>query len=340
MADAPTTESRQAAVALALRSATAMVFCLLVSGWLHLEEGFLSVFTAHVVNILYSQTPFQKGVERVVGRLLGVFGCTLLFALFRQTPALCLALAVVVLMVLFYVQSAGWFAYGVLMAAVFSMNTVATGLTQPYGAVVHTLWPTVVQLLLGVFAAEAVNFLAGAERTVQLVPGGSPMLPLRGAWISRAARLTLTAFAAVFLAYSFGLPVNTTAVAAVILSTTADIQTMELKGALRIAAVVIGSLYCVGVLLLLSQVPSFGLLALLLFFGMFLGTYSAHVHTKYSYLGLQLGIVLGQVLVVPPDEVIDLKKAFLRLVGSLTGFAVAFVLQELWPTAPAVKPGS
>jgi uncharacterized membrane protein YccC len=329
-------EVRRAAVALALRSAVASVICLLVVAWLHLENGALSVYTAHVINLQYSQTPFQKGLERIVGRLAGILGTLTIFLLLRQTPMVCLAVAAVVMFGLYYVQSSGRFAYGIMMAGIFSMTTLAAGISSPTSSMVEIVWPTVVQLFLGVFVAEVVNFMTGLEKSITITPGGQPMFPIRREYLSRALRLTLTSFTAVFVPLAVGLPLTTTAVAAVAVSTAPDSKGMGWKGWLRILAVLIGAAYALVCLIILIHVQMLILLALMVFLGMFLGTYIAKTHPSYSYLGLQLGIVLGQVLVVPANQVVDLDKAGLRLIGALVGVVIAVAFQELWPRS---KPG-
>jgi uncharacterized membrane protein YccC len=328
---AASAEARRAAVATALRSAVASVICLVVVAWLHLPNGGLAVYTAHVINLQYSQTPFQKGVERIVGRMAGVLGTTLLFVILRQAPLLCLAVAAVVLFALFYVQSSGRFAYGVMMATVFGIYTLATGLTSPDGSLTEVVWPTFVLLVIGVFAAEAVNFLTGSESTTHIEPGGQPMFPLRAAWLSRALRLTLTSFVAVIVPLWTGLPLLTTAVSAVILAVTPDSSAMGFKGWLRILAVILGSAYAFLCLIVLVHVQSFWLLAAMMFLGMFVGAFVGKAYPTYTYLGLQLGIVLGQVLAVPADEIADLPKALQRLVGAVVGVCIALVFIELWP---------
>jgi hypothetical protein len=57
----------------------------------------------------------------------------------------------------------------------------------------------------------------------------------------------------------------------------------------------------------------------------------AKAYSTYSYFGLQLGIVLGQVLVVPANQVADLNRAVLRLIGALVGVLIVLAFLEIWP---------
>jgi uncharacterized membrane protein YccC len=311
--------------------------CLFIVAWLHLPNGGLAVYTAHIINLQYSQTPFQKGIERIIGRMAGIIGTTFLFLLLRQTPVLCLSVAAVVLFAIYYVQSSGRFAYGVMMAAIFGVVTLATGLSSPHASLVESIAPTLALLFIGVFAAEVVNFLTKAETSVSVRPGGQPLFPLRGAWLSRALRLTLTSFTAIFVPLWTGLPLTTTAVAAVALATAPDVRGLGWKGWLRILAVLLGSVYALVCLIVLAHLESFAVLALMIFLGMFAGTYIAHAYPTYSYLGLQLGIVLGQVLVVPANEVADLNRAMLRLIGALAGVLIAWAFIQIWPQPTVQK---
>src|SRR5262245_54436371 len=97
-------QKRRAAVGMGLRSAGAGIICLVIGVWLHLDNNYLSIFTAHVANLQFAHTPFQKAVERVLGRLAGMFYCTLLIVFFRESPILCLALLAVSLLPIWYVQ--------------------------------------------------------------------------------------------------------------------------------------------------------------------------------------------------------------------------------------------
>src|SRR5262245_52184990 len=151
-------QKRQAAVGAGLRAASASVICLVLCAWYHLELAYLSILTAYLGNLQYANTPFQKELERIVGRITGIFFCTLLVVFFRDTVVLCLALMAVALLPLWYVQSSGRFAYGTMLACAFMAQTVAIGMEAPSATAVSTLSQMATQLLLGAFVLEMINF--------------------------------------------------------------------------------------------------------------------------------------------------------------------------------------
>lgn len=335
-------DQKRAAVGVGLRSASAGVICLLVTEWLHLENGYLSVFTAHLANLQYANTPFQKEVERIVGRLAGIFYCTVVVIYFRDSAVLCLTLLAAALLPVWYVQSSGMFAYGTFLAGIFMVQTAASSLIGPPYAAIRTFYSMAFQLLLGAVVIELINFGSGAEKSLAIKPGGQPLLPLRPEWISRSFMIVTTTFAALFLGWLASWPIGPTIVSTIILAATPSPEALEQKGIQRAAAVVVITLYSVTVLMVLTRIPGLGLLMLFLFLALFLGAYVAQTSVRYSYVGLQVGIVAPMVLIVSPAEVADLRKAIQRLLGIIGGFAVAIVFQELWPfnwqSPPAPSP--
>lgn len=322
---------RRTAAAMGLRSASAGMICLITAVSFHLPNPYLSVFTAHLANLQFVNTPFQKMVERLVGRLVGVFYCTLLVIFFRHTPLLCMALLAVSLLPIWYIQASGKFAYGSMLAAVFMAQTVATGFVEAPGTAVSTFTTMALQLILGALSIELINFATGAEQTLSIIPGGSDLIPIRREWISRAFMLTALTLTTILLSCLFDMPVGPTTVSALILGATPNPKALEVKGIQRAGAALIVLFYSAGVLLLLARIPSFTLLLVFLFLALFLASYIAQTSPRFSYLGLQAGIVAPMVLVVSPAEIADLNKAMTRLVGIAVGFTIALIFQELWP---------
>jgi uncharacterized membrane protein YccC len=331
-------QQRQAATATGLRAATAATICFVVVEWLHLDNGYLSLVSAVLVNLNYSNTPFQKSLERIVGRLLGVGFCTVLVVFLHDAPFLILVLCAALLLPAWYVQSSGRFAYGALLLGVFLAMTLSTSLIGGPAAAVTLLQSNLVQIVLGVGVAELLNFATGAEQTVALQPGGQPLLPLRGDWLNRSLMLTTLSLATPFLILLSGLPVLTTTTSTIVLGAAPDPRALRTKGLLRAAAPVLAGVYCVVILLIVARLPSFALLLTFVFLGLLVACYLAQ--TTLGYAGLQMGIVLPMTLVVPATEVANLGTAVQRLIGIIVGFGVALLFQLLWPgfarqTAPA-----
>src|SRR5262249_5878842 len=136
------TADQDAAVALGLRVAVASAACLLLSESLNLEQTALSVYTAHMIMSQFPITSFQKGVERFLGRAVGVFYGLALGQLFADTPLLFLMLAVLGQVAACYVSLSGRLAYAALMAAIFIGVLAGICLTTPAAAVSHA-WDVV-----------------------------------------------------------------------------------------------------------------------------------------------------------------------------------------------------
>src|SRR5262249_59678463 len=72
----------------ALLTAGASVVCLVLAEWLGLTHSNLAVWTTYLVMAQYTFTRFQKGVERVVGRGLGILAGRILTTWVHDTPVL------------------------------------------------------------------------------------------------------------------------------------------------------------------------------------------------------------------------------------------------------------
>jgi uncharacterized membrane protein YccC len=333
-----TDEARQTAVAVGLRSSTAAAVCLVLSESLHLDMAYLSVYTAHLINLQYAHTPFQKGIERIIGRLLGIFAAVVVVVLLHAAPLLCLAVTGALLVPVFYVQASDRFKYGATMAAVFMAAAVGNNLAGNMPDPGAYLRATAVQLLLGVAVSDVLNILAGAETTLSIDPGHDVLLPVRPDWLNRGLRLSVSVLATGMLALRLGLPALTSMVSAVILGTTADPRALQEKSLLRAAAAALGGVYGLVALWILALLPDLALMVLLLFLALFCGSYLAQTSTAYGYIGMQMGLVVPMVLVVPAYEVADLGKATQRLLCVVFGGFVALVFQILWPQVAAPPP--
>jgi hypothetical protein len=87
--------------------------------------------------------------------------------------------------------------------------------------------------------------------------------------------------------------------------------------------------FAVFALALLVRLPYFPLLAVLLFLGMFLGGYLARVGGDRAYAGVQMGLVLPMVLVVPPADCGNLSLATNRLIGVVIAIGCSMLVSGL-----------
>src|SRR5262245_62976695 len=91
----------------AVLTAGATVVCLFLAEWIGLTHADLAVWTTYLVMAQYTFTRFQKGVERVVGRGLGILAGLILTTWFHDTPWLTAALMAILLTTFFYLYFAG-----------------------------------------------------------------------------------------------------------------------------------------------------------------------------------------------------------------------------------------
>jgi hypothetical protein len=93
----------------------------------------------------------------------------------------------------------------------------------------------------------------------------------------------------------------------------------------------LGTAWSLGVFLLVGLLPYLPLLAALLFLGEFVAAYLTRTTGKYSYMGVQMGLVLPLVAVAPPAEFGSVTPLVQRLEGILIGLAASVVVAVLWP---------
>jgi uncharacterized membrane protein YccC len=317
----------------ALLTAVASVVCLVLAEALRLEHANLAVWTTFMVMAQYTFTRFQKGLERVVGRGLGILAGLVLTTWFNETPVLTLVLIGVVLTSCFYVYFAGRLAYTFLNAGLYVVAMFQIGHAHPAAAVPQAegLFGAIV---LGAAAAVAVIWVAGAERDLAIRVGDTPLWPVRGDWLSQSLMLSVTVLLTILGAHMLGLPPEKAAISVMLLTVTPHVQAMILKGELRIAGLLLATAWSLGTFLLVGLLPYFPLLAVLLFLGQFVATYLTRTTGRYSYAGLQMGLVLPLIVVAPPAEFGRLTPAVQRLEGVLLGLVASVVVAGLWPRFP------
>src|SRR5262245_40589775 len=119
----------------ALLTAGGTVACLVLAEWFGLEHADLAVWTTYLVMAQYTFTSFQKGLERVVGRGLGILAGLVLTTWFHDTAVLTLVLIAVLLTACFYIYFAGRLAYTFLQAGLYLVAMFQIGHADPAAAV-------------------------------------------------------------------------------------------------------------------------------------------------------------------------------------------------------------
>ncbi len=319
----------RSATGLALRGALAASACLALAEWWHVEHANLAVWTTHMVTAQYPFTAFQKGVERVLGRSLGIVVGLILLTLFGNAPVLALTLKLLAILVFFYVYFSGRLAYTFLNAGFYLAFIVSIGVAEPSAAVPQGK-ALVLAIVLGVVMADLVMWLTGAESDLRIQAGGEPLLPLNYERLNHSFMLVVTVALTQLLTSYLNLPTATTITSLMLLTIAPDLQSMLRKGELRLLGAVLGTAWALGSFLLLVQLPHFLLLEALLFLGMFLAAYLTRTSQTYSYVGLQMGLVLPMVLVLPLRECVSIHAGLQRLEGIVIAVIMSVVVGGFW----------
>ena len=329
--------STQQATAHALLTASASLVCLVLAEALHLEHADLAVWTTFLVMAQYTFTSFQKGLERVVGRGVGILAGLVLTTWFNEAPLVALALIGTFLTIFFYIYFSGRLAYTFLQAGLYLVAVFEIGHADPTRAVwqAKELFAAVV---LGVLVADVVNWLAGVEGDVRIRFGEKPLLPIRAEWINQSLMLSVTVLVTLVVAHAVDLPPEKAAVSVLVLTITPHLQALIQKGELRIAGLGLATIWSLATFLLVGLLPYFPLLAGLLFVGQLVATYLTLTTGKYGYAGLQMGLVLPMVIVASPSEFGSITPAVERLGGILLGLGASIVVAGLWPRFPLAEP--
>jgi len=333
MPAATSTTNLPFATAQALRSATATTVCLVLAEWWQLPHGNLAVWTTHLVTAKFTDTSFQKGFERVVGRGAGILAGLIVTTWLEGSHLLGLAVIAAFLMPCFYVYFSGRLAYTMLNAGLYAVALLEIGNADPASAV-NQGKEMFLAVLLGVVVADGVNWVTGSERDLSIEVGGSPLLPLRLDWLNHSLMLVVTAALTLFCTHLLELPAEASAISVLMLTVTPHIQALLLKGELRIAGAVLATAWALGMFLVLALLPHFALLAGMLFLGQFVAAYGAQAWGAYSYAGLQMGLVLPMLVVTPSSEFGSLTPAAQRLEGILAALTASLLVGGLWPRFP------
>jgi uncharacterized membrane protein YccC len=337
MSSAVSSSERGAATRHALRTATGATLCLVLGEYLHIAHTNLAVWTTYMVMAQHPYTSFQKGVERVVGRGLGVLAGLLTATWLADVPVLSLACLSFILMVCFYIYFAGRLSYTFLNAGLYAVVLFDIGRSTPSVAPAEGV-AMFTAIFVGVAAADVVNWLAGAEATLVIEAGQAPLWPIRRDWLNQSLMLAVTVLIASETARALQLPVLDSAISVMMLTITPNIQSLLQKGELRILGAILALLYSLFQFIVMVMQPHFALLAVMLFLGLLLASYITHEGGTYSYAGLQMGLVLPMIVLAEPAQFGNLSAALQRLQGIVIAMVVSLIVGCLWPRFPLRSP--
>ena len=328
VATSSTTESsslRQSATGFALRSGCAAALTLVIGERFHLEHTNLAVWTTHMVLNQVTFTSFQKGVERIVGRGFGILVGLALLVVFRNTLYLGFLFECLAVMVFFYVYFCNRLAYTFLNAGLYLAVTMHIGRADPAAAAPEGA-QMFLAIVVGVVIADLVSWLAGAERNLSIQTSGEPFFPLNRDHLGRCAVLTASVALSQLMVTYFDLPIDATLISVMMLTVAPDLHVLVRKGELRLVGALLAMAYAMGSFVILVQMPHFLLLVVLLFLGSYLATYLAQTGGDWAYAGVQMGLVLPMIVVVPARDFGSLTNGIARLEGVVIALTCAVLV--------------
>jgi hypothetical protein len=184
--------------------AAAAIALLVAESW-HLPHTNLAVWTTHVVMSAHSHTAFQKGIERIVGRGIGILVGTIIVSLFGEEKVLALGLELVGLLAFYYAHFCGRLADTYGNAGIYLQAMLQIGDGDPSAAWVNGGW-MFLAIVVGVVVADLVSWITYAERDLSIVEGEGSLLPIRAEPLGRAAQLTVTMLLAQYVFFALDMP--------------------------------------------------------------------------------------------------------------------------------------
>jgi uncharacterized membrane protein YccC len=327
---APPPASHAADTRHALRVALACAICFVLVEWWHLSHANLAVWTTYMVMAQWTFTIFQKGIERIVGRGVGILAGVVLVTVLPDIWLLRHVLEVLLLMTFFYLFFANRLAYTFQNAGLYLIAIVKIGENNPAQALPEGQ-AMFLAVAVGVVVADLVSWFTGAEHDLHIQASGGRLWPIRADWLSHSLMLVTTALFVLVLTDWLELPIEQAIFSVFMISLTPHVQAALQKGELRLLGALLAIAWAGVTFLFEAHVPRLPVMILLLFFGIFLATYLARVGRSFSYAGVQMGLVLPLLVVVPPGEFGDLGSAWQRIQGIFAALFAMLLIGSLWP---------
>jgi hypothetical protein len=327
----------------ALRVAAAAAIALIVSEWWHLPHTNLAVWTTHMVMSSHPHTTFQKGVERIVGRGIGILLGTLIVSFFGEQKLLALGLEVVGLLAFFYAHFCGRLAYTYQNAGLYLQAMLQLGDGDPRAAWVNGGW-MFLAIVVGVAVADLVSWITNAERDLSIVPGEGALLPIRGEPLARAAQVTATLLLAQYAFFAVDLPPDANTFTLFLLSVFPDYPRMRERTGYYVGGILAGVAYAVPALLLLNRVLHLPMFVALVVLGEFVASYVAQSKGNIRFVGIEMGMIFPLIMVLPLERVQSPYTTLYNIIALFTYTLIAVVVGRTWvavglvPDRPA-EPG-
>lgn len=220
----------------ALVTGLASAICLILASAWDLKQPNLAVWTTFLVMAQHSYSSFQKGIERIIGRGIGIFLGLVVVTWLNNMPLVVLMVVGVLLTAFFYLYFAGRMAYTFLQAGLYLVAVLEIGTAAPT-TVFSEAKELFAAIVVGVFVADLVNWLVGSEADLGLELGETPLFPIRGEWINQSVMLSVTVLVTLVGAHVIGLPPAQSAISVIVLTVAPHLQALIVKGELRLAGI-------------------------------------------------------------------------------------------------------
>lgn len=321
----------------ALRVALACTVCLILAEYFQLDQPGLAVWSSYMIMVQFTFTTFQKGIERILGRGLGIVVALVIATLTRNAPDLGFILEMLAIIPLFYVYFSDRLSYTFLNAGLYLAAVMQAARQEPE-SLFPLAWSLIVAIVLGVVVAVLVSWITGSESDMAIHTEGKALFPLDRHRINHSIMLMLTVATAQFTSHYLRLSATTALVSVVMLTITPHFQSLFWKGTLRLEGAFLAITYSFVALGILIRIPSFVLLAAFVFLGIFIAVSLARQSDDWGYAGLQMGLVLPMIMIMPHHQFGELANGLERVVGVLVALGSSIVVGFLWaalsPTPP------
>lgn len=288
----------------------------------------LAVWTSHMVMNQVAFTSFQKGVERILGRGLGIVVGLVLLTIFRNAMYLGFAFQCMAVLIFFYIFFCNRLAYTFLNAGLYLAVIMHIGRADPAAAIPEG-GGLFMAILVGVLMTDLVTWFTGAERDLAIDAGGEPFLPINREHLGHSISLVATVALSQLMVTYFNLPTDATLISVMLLTIVPDMHSLLWKGELRLLGALMAIAFACCSFLILLRLPHFPILVALTFLGSYLASYLTRTGGDWSYAGLQMGLVLPMILVVPASEFGSLSVGVARVQGVVIALACAIIVTSI-----------
>ena len=338
------TPSKSALVTVhALRVASAAAICQICAEYFQLEQPGLAVWSTYMVMVQFTYTTFQKGVERILGRGFGILVALVIATLTRNALELGFIFEMLAIVPLFYVYFSNRLSYTFLNAGLYLAAVMQMSRVMPSTLFVQA-GELFAAIVMGVVVAVLVSWISGSESDLAIHTEGDALFPLDYNRLNHSIMLMVTVALAQFASFYLELSTTTSLVSVMMLTITPHFQSLLWKGTLRLEGAALAIIYAFITLAIVIRVPSFVLLVALMFLGMFLAVSLARTSDDWGYAGLQMGLVLPMIMIMPHHQFGSINNAIERVVGVFVAIGSSIVVGFVWaavspsPPLPIVPP--